>query len=126
MLLELVALWLEGLEPGFFPLTLKILFSPFVKGTTAILANQGVAETLTINLIGINALVIAYAVANLQHPISLCALPNLQLKVQCLTVHVKKRRGTYSTTILTPPSPLPHHLCLLAYSSSPSHPFLRK
>lgn len=70
MLLELVDSWLGGLEGGFFPLLVKILFNPFVKGMTAILANQGVAEMLTINLIGSNAFVIAYAVANLHNHIS--------------------------------------------------------
>ena len=70
MLLELVDAWLGGLEGAFFPLLVKILFNPFVKGMTAILANQGVAEMLTINLIGSNAFVIAYAVANLHNHIS--------------------------------------------------------
>ena len=42
-----------------------MLLIRLVDGTMAILANQGVAETLRINLRGNNAFVIAYAVATL-------------------------------------------------------------
>lgn len=38
----------------------------FVKGTIAVLANQGVAEMLIINRTGNNAFVMTYAVANLE------------------------------------------------------------
>ena len=52
-------------EGGFLPPFPKTLFTIFVKGTMAILANQGVAETLTTSLTGKRAFVTAYAVANL-------------------------------------------------------------
>ena len=48
-----------------FFLLVNMLLIRLVDGTMATLANQGVAETLRINLRGNNAFVIAYAVANL-------------------------------------------------------------
>ena len=48
-----------------FFLLVNILLMRLVDGTIAILANQGVTETLRIILSGNNAFVIAYAVANL-------------------------------------------------------------
>ena len=47
-----------------------MLLIRLVDGTMAILANQGVAETLRINLRGNNAFVIAYAVATLEPPLA--------------------------------------------------------
>ena len=44
---------------------MNILLIKLVDGTMATLANQGVAQTLRINLNGNNAFVIAYAVASL-------------------------------------------------------------
>ena len=48
-----------------FFLLVNMLLIRLVDGTMTTLANQGVAETLRINLRGNNAFVIAYAVANL-------------------------------------------------------------
>ena len=48
-----------------FFLLVNMLLIRLVDGTMATLANQGVAETLRINLRGNNAFVIAYAVATL-------------------------------------------------------------
>lgn len=91
----------------------NILLTTLVEGTIAILANQGVAHTLRINRNGNKAFVIAYAVANLQHS-------------QLAHREEQPPLETYSTTILVPPSPLPHHLCRLAFPSCPNHPFFRK
>ena len=52
---------------GYFVLFLvNALLIRLVDGTMATLANQGVVQTLKINLSGNNALMIAYAVANLE------------------------------------------------------------
>lgn len=52
-------------------------FIRLVHGTMATLANQGVAETLRINLRGNNAFVIAYAVASLWSPLAIVVLGDL-------------------------------------------------
>jgi len=52
-------------EDGGFGFRLNSLLSQVVTGTTADLANQGVADTLRISRSGRSAFVIAYAVANL-------------------------------------------------------------
>lgn len=54
-----------------------MLLIRLVDGTMATLANQGVAETLRINLSGNNAFVIAYAVANLWTPLAIMVLGDL-------------------------------------------------
>lgn len=53
-------------EEGGFEFLRKSRLNQFVNGTTADLANQGVADTLTISRSGRSALVIAYAVASLK------------------------------------------------------------
>lgn len=61
-----------------------MLLIRLVDGTMATLANQGVAETLRINLSGNNAFVIAYAVANLWTPLAIMVLGDLiEHKVAC-------------------------------------------
>lgn len=52
-------------EDGGFGFLLNSLRNQLVNGITADLANQGVADTLRISRSGRSALVIAYAVANL-------------------------------------------------------------
>lgn len=54
-----------------------MLLIRLVDGTMATLANQGVAETLRINLSGNNAFVIAYAVASLLTPLAIMVLGDL-------------------------------------------------
>ena len=118
VLLELVAHWLGGLKGGFLLPVLKTLFSPLVKGTTAIVANHGVAETLTINLTGINAFVIAYAVANLQRHISLRVLPIFserpKLNNRRLGQKVNILNDDSHSSLTSSPPPMPLSIFLIA------------
>ena len=61
-----------------------MLLIRLVDGTMATLANQGVAETLRINLRGNNAFVIAYAVATLETPLAVKVQGHLgERNLQC-------------------------------------------
>ncbi len=99
-------------EDGGFGFLLNSLLNQFVNGTTADLANQGVADTLRISRSGRSAFVIAYAVANLDDvsqrtsPVipqfSMCAIKVLELidgrmHTQLRSAHLLLRGPTICT-----------------------------